>query len=74
MSDGMHSVRRMKTEERVRAARLAYIRAVALVRSDPGPVGWARLLTAARELNAATNGHAHRSAEPAETPDSWRGP
>ena len=65
----------MKVEERIRVARLAYIRAVALVRSDPGPTSWARLLTAGRELNAATRGKVQQSHEPFQPPPgAWRGP
>ena len=46
----------MNLDERTRLARLAYIRAVALVRTNPVAESWARLRAAAQDLNRATLG------------------
>ncbi len=43
----------MDPADRVKLARLSYIRAVALARVSPSPASWARLLMAARNLNEA---------------------
>jgi hypothetical protein len=48
----------MKLDERVALARLAYIRAVARARTSPTQASWARLLTAARNLEQATRARA----------------
>jgi hypothetical protein len=43
----------MNVDQRVRAARLTYMRAVAAARAKPTPAAWARVRAAAHELNAA---------------------
>ncbi len=43
----------MDVAERLKVARLAYIRAIALARAHPDPASWARVLAAARNLREA---------------------
>jgi hypothetical protein len=51
----------MELAERVRLARRSYIRAVACARADPSPLAWARLLTAAKNLNEAVRAQGRES-------------
>ena len=54
MAHGAAILKVMQLQERVRLARLAYIRAVAAARMEPTSAAWGRLLTAAKNLNEAT--------------------
>jgi hypothetical protein len=58
----------MRLDERVALARLAYIRAVAQVRAKPTQASWARLLTAARNLEHATRALARTTPAPSQRP------
>lgn len=63
----MFNCRLMRLDERVRVARLTYLRAVAVVRAQSTPLSWRRLLTAStnvrtavREWESARNLQAHK--------------
>ena len=56
----------MDLDERVKLARLAYIRAVALSRARRDPASWGRVLAAAKSLNEALRERERRAASPGQ--------